>query len=447
MTSSQLVWSIEELVVTLPDGTSPVEPCDIHLERGELLHISGPSGCGKTQLLRALCVPTELARRGAMSRCERRWRANNLRVIYCPQGAPLFDWLGPSEQTSPMFSHEEPPNGASWPRHVHALSGGQQRQVAWHRALSLDPDVLVLDEPASGLDPEALELLACRIRGFLDEGGSVILVTHQRALVEAIGARVQTLELTPVTREANASRTMRSRACALFSRASAMGLMPGLELPLRWQLKLWWALGCACVHPRFLLFFGVTGLLLGASTSLVIAQLGVTMVEPQVILDLVAWRGLQWTGPVLAAILAAATMGASSVSWCGQQDLRGIPEAMMGLGARPDRALYAPLFWGTFLAGAMGSCVLLASVALGIREVAVAMGLQPPTWQALAALLIAPHTLARIMLYPLILSIVGTWHATAPRAKAGDVTAGMLGVTMTTSLFVVGLECIGAIRL
>lgn len=76
-------------------------------------------------------------------------------------------------------------------REVEGLSGGERKRLALARALVLEPELLLLDEPFTGLDPRSLELL----RGVLAEaaaeaGRTVVLVTHQPGDVESLADEV-----------------------------------------------------------------------------------------------------------------------------------------------------------------------------------------------------------------------------------------------------------------
>jgi manganese/zinc/iron transport system ATP- binding protein len=61
------------------------------------------------------------------------------------------------------------------------LSGGQRRRVLLARALVRDPDLLLLDEPAAGLDQPAEEELLALLRGLADAGKTVVVATHDIA--------------------------------------------------------------------------------------------------------------------------------------------------------------------------------------------------------------------------------------------------------------------------
>ena len=65
-------------------------------------------------------------------------------------------------------------------RQVATLSGGERKRLAIARAIALSPQVLLLDEPLTGLDPEALGGLRELLTGLSSEGRTMVIVTHQR---------------------------------------------------------------------------------------------------------------------------------------------------------------------------------------------------------------------------------------------------------------------------
>ena len=75
-------------------------------------------------------------------------------------------------------------------RPVEGLSHGQRRRVELARAVAGHPTYLVLDEPAAGIDPQQLEVLAGLIRAQRDAGCGVLVVEHDAALVERVSDRV-----------------------------------------------------------------------------------------------------------------------------------------------------------------------------------------------------------------------------------------------------------------
>ena len=70
------------------------------------------------------------------------------------------------------------------------LSGGQQQRVAIARALALKPDILLLDEVTSALDPELVTEVLDTIRLLADEGMTMLIVSHEMAFVREVSSRV-----------------------------------------------------------------------------------------------------------------------------------------------------------------------------------------------------------------------------------------------------------------
>ena len=70
------------------------------------------------------------------------------------------------------------------------LSGGQQQRVAIARALCLNPEILLLDEVTSALDPELVKEVLDTIRDLVAEGMTMLIVTHEMAFVREVASRV-----------------------------------------------------------------------------------------------------------------------------------------------------------------------------------------------------------------------------------------------------------------
>ncbi len=70
------------------------------------------------------------------------------------------------------------------------LSGGQQQRVAIARALAMRPEVMLFDEPTSALDPELREEVLKVMRGLVDEGMTMIVVTHEMQFARDVADRV-----------------------------------------------------------------------------------------------------------------------------------------------------------------------------------------------------------------------------------------------------------------
>jgi lipooligosaccharide transport system ATP-binding protein len=77
---------------------------------------------------------------------------------------------------------------------IPTLSGGMKRRLTLARALVNDPDLLVLDEPTTGLDPQARHLIWERLQGLLAEGKTILLTTHFMEEAERLCQRVAIID-------------------------------------------------------------------------------------------------------------------------------------------------------------------------------------------------------------------------------------------------------------
>jgi len=71
-----------------------------------------------------------------------------------------------------------------------SLSGGEQQRVAVARAVVGDPDIILADEPTGSLDPESAEIIFGLLKKFHERGGTLVIATHDRLLVEKAGGRI-----------------------------------------------------------------------------------------------------------------------------------------------------------------------------------------------------------------------------------------------------------------
>jgi len=74
------------------------------------------------------------------------------------------------------------------------LSGGQQQRAAIARALAVDPEVILFDEPTSSLDPELVGEVLNVMKGLAEEGRTMIVVTHEMGFAREVSSRVIFLE-------------------------------------------------------------------------------------------------------------------------------------------------------------------------------------------------------------------------------------------------------------
>jgi energy-coupling factor transport system ATP-binding protein len=102
------------------------------------------------------------------------------------------------------------------------LSGGQMRRAALAGVLALEPEVLVLDEPTAGLDPQARRQLMERIVALHDEGITLVIISHNMEELAEICDRLYVL--------ADGRTVMDGTSAAIFSQAGALRQL-GLDVP------------------------------------------------------------------------------------------------------------------------------------------------------------------------------------------------------------------------
>lgn len=83
----------------------------------------------------------------------------------------------------------------------HELSGGEQQRVAIARAIVNQPDVLIADEPTGNLDPINAHDVVQILKKINDLGTTVLLTTHNKSIVDAIGRRVVTMDQGKIVRD------------------------------------------------------------------------------------------------------------------------------------------------------------------------------------------------------------------------------------------------------
>ncbi|HEY7376797.1 MAG TPA: ATP-binding cassette domain-containing protein [Polyangia bacterium] len=182
------------------NGATAVDGIDLTFASGKTTALLGPSGCGKSTVLRlllALVAPDggEIAVDGRPLPSYD-IEALRRRIGYVIQDGGLFPHLTAAENVTLMARHlrwdparaarrlEELATLTRFPtdalaRYPNELSGGQAQRVAIMRALLLDPEMLLLDEPLSALDPLVRSELRDDLRGiFRSLAKTVVIVTH-----------------------------------------------------------------------------------------------------------------------------------------------------------------------------------------------------------------------------------------------------------------------------
>jgi polar amino acid transport system ATP-binding protein len=188
------------------------------VDRGEVVSIIGPSGSGKSTLLRLLIglerldagqillggAPIAYADRASL-------RAARDRMAIVFQSFNLFQNMTvlANVTVAPLRVKRRDPRAvraeavallervgladklAAYPDE---LSGGQQQRVAIARALAMHPEILLLDEITSALDPELVTEVLDTIRGLARDGMTMLIVSHEMAFVREVATRVVFLD-------------------------------------------------------------------------------------------------------------------------------------------------------------------------------------------------------------------------------------------------------------
>tara|TARA_R100000306_G_scaffold62416_1_gene69821 strand:+ start:61021 stop:61683 length:663 start_codon:yes stop_codon:yes gene_type:complete len=177
---------------------APLQPISAQVSTNDRVLITGPSGIGKTRLLRAIAdldphagYCTLQGQRASSFRPEA-WRR---RVVYIPAesmwwGLKVVDHIpAHASADAATLMHQVkarsrrvglPDDVLSWP--VERLSSGQKQRLALIRALALEPDVVLLDEPTANLDADSAAQVIDLLVDFLTHDGlndrALLFVSH-----------------------------------------------------------------------------------------------------------------------------------------------------------------------------------------------------------------------------------------------------------------------------
>ena len=184
-----------------------------HIEKGEKVVVIGPSGSGKSTFLRCLNLleePTggEIIFEGQnITAKDTDINLVRRRMGMVFQQFNLFPHLTVRENIKlapvklKVMTDEEadkralellarvglPDKADSYPAQ---LSGGQQQRIAIARALAMNPDVMLCDEPASALDPEMVGEVLEIMKELADDGMTMVVVTHEMGFAREVATRV-----------------------------------------------------------------------------------------------------------------------------------------------------------------------------------------------------------------------------------------------------------------
>ncbi len=206
-TSTMAIIEISNLSYTYPGATKPsVSDVSLKIEKGEFVLITGPSGCGKTTLCRCFNGLVPHFYQGEMqgqvivsgqdiTKNQTSGMAKHVGLVFQNPENQLFALSVEKDVAFGLenlgMPREEMRKRVDWAlnlagiydlreRSPHEVSGGQQQRVAIASVLAMQPEIIVLDEPTSFLDPLSAEKIFDVIYKLNQEQGiTVILVEHR----------------------------------------------------------------------------------------------------------------------------------------------------------------------------------------------------------------------------------------------------------------------------
>ena len=211
-------------------GLSPLHSVDINIKKGEVLSLIGPNGAGKTTLFNLLTgvysptrgkirfkqrelrnmKPYDITKMGIARTFQNIRLFGNMTVLdnvtigqHCRTKTGIFGAIfkTPSVRTEEKKTREKAMEVLKlvelddvWDEKAKNLPYGKQRRLEMARALATDPELILLDEPAAGMNPQETNELIGLIDKLNDMGKTVLLIEHDMKLVMDISQRIMVLD-------------------------------------------------------------------------------------------------------------------------------------------------------------------------------------------------------------------------------------------------------------
>jgi ABC-2 type transport system ATP-binding protein len=204
--SDRAVLSVRGLVRRFGD-VAAVAGIDFDVARGEVVALLGPNGAGKTTTL--TCIAGVLAPTAGTMRVadEEERAARERRVAYVPEIPVVYEDLTAYEHLAFVAAGRRTVNAEDAvsralertgltelrDRPAGALSKGNRQRLCLAGALLADADVVLLDEPTTGLDPAAQQALIGLVRALAADGAGIVLSTHALATAFEAADRIVVL--------------------------------------------------------------------------------------------------------------------------------------------------------------------------------------------------------------------------------------------------------------
>lgn len=193
--SDELLIHVDSVRAGYVPGVDILNDCSLELRRGELIGIIGPNGAGKSTLLKALFGLLAVREGSVLYKGEDISAAPAHELVakgigYVPQRDNVFPALTVEENLEmgvflrPKSYRERldvvremfPRLAERLKQRAGSLSGGERQMLAMGRALMMDPEVILLDEPSAGLSPVLQDQVFIRTREINKAGVSVVMV-------------------------------------------------------------------------------------------------------------------------------------------------------------------------------------------------------------------------------------------------------------------------------
>jgi ATP-binding cassette subfamily F protein 3 len=194
--SGRVVFEVEQGRIAV--GEPPItllDDVELWLERGEHVSLVGPNGSGKTTLIETIAGERPLAAGKLRT-------GHNVTVGFLSQHSEQLDETGSVVEATQRATGLTPNkarallgrflfSGEQAEKPVSGLSGGERRRLSLAVLVHSGANVLILDEPTNHLDLDSREALEEALLGFK---GSLLLVSHDRALLDAVGTRTVSVD-------------------------------------------------------------------------------------------------------------------------------------------------------------------------------------------------------------------------------------------------------------
>jgi ABC-type polar amino acid transport system ATPase subunit len=207
------------------DSLHVLRGIDQQVKRGEKVVVIGPSGSGKSTFLRCLNRLEEptggqilfegidiTAKHSDINRIRRKmgmvFQQFNLfphmtvlrNMTLAPVRLKVMSQKQAEEKAMGLLTRIGLKDKATqYPR---ALSGGQQQRIAILRALNMNPDIMLFDEPTSALDPEMVGEVLDLMRQLVNDGMTMVVVTHEMGFAREVGDRILFMDEGVIVEEA-----------------------------------------------------------------------------------------------------------------------------------------------------------------------------------------------------------------------------------------------------